>query len=1039
MKTFKRFLIFFGILAILLVGAAVVIPIIFKDELVAIVKDGVNENINAKLDFGQVNLSVLRSFPNLSFKIEDISLTGIEEFDELPLAKIKTFDLQLDLLSVLQKSKPILIKSIDIQQPEIQVLVLNNGKANYDIAKSTGSSSEASSQSGVYKFKLNKYNIANGRVLFEDHSSKLHLLIDQLEHNGSGAFDTNIFDLNADTKVGGLSLIYDQIHYLKNAKINWTTTLGIDQKQNLYAIKENSLSVNALILKLDGFLQMLDQGLKLNMNLSAPENEFKNLLSLIPNAYIQDFEEVESSGNFILEAYANGVYQFDQSQYPPFNLKLDINKGFVKYPGLPLAIDQIATNINVNSPSSDFDDIRIEAPKISWAIDGNPFLASFFLKKPLSDPDFETSLNGKLDLEDLKKALPGYLEEEMAGQLDIAMSLEAKLSEIEREEYDKLQLLGTLNAQNVKYPLENYGYPLLSIDRANVLFSPQKATISQLNARAGQSDLSGSGQINNLLAYFSPEKTMTGTFNLKSDFINADEWYPANPTGNPIDSINFIDTTHAPVQERPFDRFDFAVEMQAEKIKYSIYQLDGTIAQARVKPNEINVQNVFTKIKDSDFSTSGRIDNVFDYLYNKGTLEGQLSLQSSLININSLYSTDDNTAQASTASTASNEEAAFETPSIPENIEIQIQTDVQEVKYAEISFKELAGLLNITDQAAVLENMNAKGLGGDILLSGQYDTKDTDKPYFSMKYDLKRLDFVESFKSANTYRKLNPIAEFIEGKYNTTLILEGQLGKNMYPVFSTLNAQGFFETIEGLIKGLQPLEKIGGLLKIEELQNAVKIKDTRNFFELKEGFMEVKPFDIVVSDIKMNISGRHSIDQNLDYVIQARVPRAMLEESDLGSIASNGISLLEKQAQSLGIKVEQAPFINLGISVKGAVQQPDVGIKVLGLSKEDGTLVASADSTSTKAGEIIDQKIEEGKEEIKEEAQQAVDSAKVLANEKAEAAKDTLNQKADELKKQAEDKAKEILGQGDTTTVDSIKQALEKWNPFKKKKKKNNN
>ena len=1033
MKIFKRIIIFLGILAILVVGAAAVLPIIFKDQLIAIVKDVANDNLNAKLDFGDVQLSLLRSFPNLSFKLDDLSIVGNEEFEGLPLVKVKTIDLKLDVLSVLQSSKPVVVKSIQVDQPEIQVLVLKNGLANYNIAKTFDQAAQpSSSETAVYKFRLDNYEIKDGKLIYEDHSSDLKLLIDQLQHSGYGAFDTNIFDVDAVTSIDALSLFYDGMAYLKDAKVDWTTTLGIDQSQNLYAIKDNNLAVNALLIKLNGFVKLIEEGINLNMSLSAPENEFKNLLSLIPNAYTKDFEQVESQGNFILEAFSNGNFKYDQSEYPPFNVKLNINEGYIKYPGLPLAIQDINTDVAVNSPSSELDDIRVEVPIISWKLDGNPFIASLNLQKPISDPDFESSLKGSLNLADVQKAFPGYLDEDMAGVIDMDMSLAARMSTIEQERYEDLKLAGTLKASNIKYPLDSYGYPTLSIEQADVSFSPKTANIKQLNIRAGQSDIRGIGQINNLLAYFSPEKTMSGTFSLNANFINADEWYPVEAPTTTQTVISFEDTTQVVQQERPFDRFDFMVDLKADNIQYSIYQLEETQASGRVKPNLITIKQAFTKIKDSDFTASGNIDNLFDYLYDEGTLGGTLNLKSDFININSLYSAEEASATASTNDTSS---VAFETPSIPERIEMIILTDVKEVKYAAMSFKNLVGQLDITEQAAVLENMAAKALGGDILLSGLYDTKDKDKPSFSMKYDLKRLDFVESFKSANTFRQLNPIAEFIEGKYNTSLILDGQLGKNMYPVFSSLNAQGFFETIDGLIKGLQPLQKIGSLLKIDEFQEAVQIKDTRNFFEMKDGFMEVKPFDVIIGGIKMNIAGGHSLDQNLNYTINARVPRAMLENSDIGSLAGEGLAILEKQAQKLGIKVEQAPFINLEITVKGGLKKPEIGVKVLGLSKEDGSMVAQTDSTGTQIGDVISGKVEDGKEEAKKQAEKAVDSVKVVANEKVDAVKDTLGKKADELKKQAADKAKEILGKGDTTTVDSIKQALEKWNPFKKKKK----
>ncbi len=1034
MKIFKRTLIILGFIAVLLAGTAVVIPFLFKDQLIAIVKEAANDNLNATLDFGDVQLSLLRNFPHLSFKIEDISLVGQGAFENLPLVRVRSFDLKLDLLSVLQSKKPIAIKSVRISRPEIQVLVLNNGLANYNIAKTAveAEPSAAAPEEAVYKFNLDRYEISDGRLIYEDHAARLKILIGRLQHNGSGAFDTNLFDLKAITHIDSLTILYDDLAYLKNVEVDWATTLGVNQKEQLYAIKDNSLSVNALLIKLDGFVQLLENAMKINMNLSAPQNEFKNLLSLIPNACTQQFDQVESRGSFVLEAYSNGVYAFDHSAYPPFNLKLNIDQGYVKYPDLPLPIENIQSEIAVISPSSDFDDIRVEIPRLGWTISDRPFLGSFFLQDPISDPDFESSLKGSLDLEALSKAFPAYLDQEIGGILDMDLTMDAKMSTIEKERYDQIKLNGALNAENVRYPLDSYGYPGLYVRRANVLFSPSKATVNQFTAQAGRSDLTATGQINNLAAYFSPEKTMTGSFVVTSDYVDADEWYPAAPPASDTPVIAFEDTTRAAPQERPFDRFNIKVDLEAKKIKYTQYELEDTRAQAVVQPDLITVSNAVTRIKDSDFKAYGRIERLFEYLYEDGILGGQLMLQSNLINMNSLYA-------ASTPETQKEElpATAYEAPLIPANIELAINTDIKELRYGEVGFWDLKGLLDIVDQSAVLQNMTARALGGDVLLSGQYDTRDPENPAFSLKYDLQQLDFVESFKKANTFRQLNPVAEFIEGKYSSSLILDGKLGKNLYPDLSSLNAQGFFETVDGMIKGFQPLQKIGNILQVKELQEAININDTRNYFELKNGFVNVQPFDLQVKDIKMNIAGRHSLTQQLDYTIKAQMPRTMLDKSGLGELAGEGLAVLEKQAQKLGIKVEQAAFVNLGIQVGGTIQKPDIKVSVLGLSNEDGEVVAQTDTSGTALGGVISEKVEQGKQRAKEEAERVIDSAKSIASEKTEAAKDSLSQKAEELKKQAEQRAKEILGQGDSTAVDSIKQALERWNPFKKKNKKN--
>ena len=60
-----------------------------------------------------------------------------------------------------------------------------------------------------------------------------------------------------------------------------------------------------------------------------------------------------------------GRYNATTKTYPAFNIKLDLVNGDVKYPDLPLGITNINTNMVVNSPSSNLDEMLIDISKFS--------------------------------------------------------------------------------------------------------------------------------------------------------------------------------------------------------------------------------------------------------------------------------------------------------------------------------------------------------------------------------------------------------------------------------------------------------------------------------------------------------------------------------------------------------------------------------------------------------------------------------------------------------------------------------------------------
>ena len=60
----KRLLKWTGITFLVLIILILLLPVLFKDQIVQFIKDEANARLNAELDFGEVNLSLLSRFQN---------------------------------------------------------------------------------------------------------------------------------------------------------------------------------------------------------------------------------------------------------------------------------------------------------------------------------------------------------------------------------------------------------------------------------------------------------------------------------------------------------------------------------------------------------------------------------------------------------------------------------------------------------------------------------------------------------------------------------------------------------------------------------------------------------------------------------------------------------------------------------------------------------------------------------------------------------------------------------------------------------------
>jgi hypothetical protein len=355
-------------------------------------------------------------------------------------------------------------------------------------------------------------------------------------------------------------------------------------------------------------------------------------------------------------------------------------------------------------------------------------------------------------------------------------------------------------------------------------------------------------------------------------------------------------------------------------------------------------------------------------------LTGEINITADKINLNDWMGTDTTTTSTATASS--------DPFIVPANINLTVNAKADKVKYDKVDYNNINGTLLLADETVKLKDIKADALDGTMTFNGTYSTKTNKKdPAIAINYDVKDLDIQKTFYAFNTVQKLMPIGQFLGGKLQSQLSMTGNLNGNMMPDLNTLSGKGNLLLIEGLLKKFAPLEKLANALQIDHLKS-ITLKDVRQFIEFANGKVLVKPFNVKVSDIEMQIGGLHGFDQSIDYIIEMKVPRKYL-----GNEGNNLVNGLIAQATSKGIPVKLSDMVDLSVKMGGSITNPTIKIdlqKVVGDAKD------------------------ELKEQAKDFAQQKIDSAKARA-------KDTLNVVKDKVKAEAKEKLLEQVFGKDTT------------------------
>ncbi len=272
-KVVKKVLKITGIVILVLLAAAFIIPIAFKKQITELVKKEINKNLNAKVEFTDVNLSVFRHFPKVSISIKELSVVGVDEFAKDTLVATKNFDASVNLISVI-KGKDIKVSGVYLESPRIHALVTKEGKANWDIAKAdTSTSASSDTSTSAFKMTLQKYEIKDGYIYYKDASSDMSAEIVGLNHKGSGDFTQDEFTLSTSTNTESSSFTYATIPYLNNTKAKIGADIKIDTKTNTYTFKTDDIELNNLKVSADGSFQLVnDSTYNMDIKFKSPSN-----------------------------------------------------------------------------------------------------------------------------------------------------------------------------------------------------------------------------------------------------------------------------------------------------------------------------------------------------------------------------------------------------------------------------------------------------------------------------------------------------------------------------------------------------------------------------------------------------------------------------------------------------------------------------------------------------------------------------------------------------------------------------------------------
>lgn len=585
-KVFKIAAAVFAVLLLLLVS----LPYLFKDEIEALVKKEGNNMLNAEFDFGNLDISLISNFPLASITIEDFYLKGVGQFEKDTLLSAGEITAAVNLMSLFG-DEGYDVKKILLDNVSVSAVVLPDSTVNWDVLKESDETKEENadeSDSSPFRIKLEELRLNEFNLVYDDRLGNMYAQVSNMDAECSGDFGSSRTILELVSEIDALTFIMNGVPYLNKARIAADMNIDADLENSKFTMKENTLQLNAIKAALDGWVALAENSIDMELKLNSNEIGFKEILSLVPAMYTDDFDGLKTDGLATLDAYAKGSLVGD-SIVPEFSIDLNVKNAMFQYPSLPAGVSKINVAANVSNPGGDIDRTVVKIAPLSFVMANNPFSVSATLATPMSDMQFDVTAKGILDLGKIKDIYP--LEDmTLNGVVNTDMAVKGKMSNIEKEQYDKINASGNVRLKGMTLKVNDM--PDIDIKNSLLTFTPRYLQLNETTVKIGSNDVTLDSRFENYMGYALRGSTLKGNLNVKSNRFNLND-FMANDDVSVADNNSEVvaDTTAMAVIRVP-ENIDFAMNADFNELLFEKMAFRNVNGKLVIKNGKVDMKNL---------------------------------------------------------------------------------------------------------------------------------------------------------------------------------------------------------------------------------------------------------------------------------------------------------------------------------------------------------------------------------------------------------------------------------------------------------------
>ena len=429
-------------------------------KLTPIVVNLINENINARFECEEIELTFFSTYPHIGIRLTNGYLLSDVANDTVPdsyeyrgkdtLLAFNECRVMFKVLDYLGK-KEITIGNIVLDNPHIYAYVNTQGLANWDIIKPSADTISAidTINSPLPLINVERLHINGADLAYYDRVQHLYTALNDLtlDLKGDLTGGTNFVDIVAEWKK---FRYYSRDYSLQNSfDMKIDTQLELSDKYKRFKLHKTNLLINKMPFSLIGEVHNNTErgNVEIDVEYELNVSNIESLLTFIPKKHIENYK-LSAKGEVYMAGTIKG--EMGNDSYPVIKSSCEIKNVSVSSSKIDYTINQMTLDMDMV--------LDIMNDKESYINLKKAFIKSQYfnldieakLNNLFSNPVFDGKISSDIDFTKLSKTLLSADTFSIQGKFIADMQTRFTLNDILYSNYGKIQAVGEVDISDLK-------------------------------------------------------------------------------------------------------------------------------------------------------------------------------------------------------------------------------------------------------------------------------------------------------------------------------------------------------------------------------------------------------------------------------------------------------------------------------------------------------------------------------------------------------------------------------------------------------------